>query len=161
MADQKSDTIPVITSLEDFKLQQVLSVNTKQKSMSVCGHWPEEDPTTRAVIVAEKQPITEKTINSLFAKSAHLKQNFQNDIYGQFEASSCSLGELKLTTIFPATEKHILKYMEQSQYLLRETPEDYELITRPFIQAEAMNLQVHVCTFKYSHSNCYMGCFSM
>lgn len=53
--------------------------------------------------------------------------------------------EIKTTVVYPATEKHLQKYMRQDVHLVRETWEDYESITLPFIQSQSFSLQVWSC----------------
>ena len=43
--------------------------------------------------------------------------------------------------IFPATRKHIEKYKRQEVHLLRETADDYNLITRPYIESTQFSTQ--------------------
>jgi len=43
--------------------------------------------------------------------------------------------DVKVNLIFPATAVHVAKYRRQKLVLVRETPELYETITRPFIEA--------------------------
>lgn len=45
-----------------------------------------------------------------------------------------------MTTIYPATQKHIEKYSSQDIFLVEETPEMYEKITLPFIEKEQFSL---------------------
>lgn len=44
--------------------------------------------------------------------------------------------DLKLNAICPALDKQIRKYSEQAQRLIRETPELYETVVLPFIEAQ-------------------------
>ena len=48
---------------------------------------------------------------------------------------------LKSTLIYPASEKHIEKYRRQESHLIRETAEDYEHITRPYIESTQFSTQ--------------------
>lgn len=50
--------------------------------------------------------------------------------------------EIKATVVYPATEKHLQKYLRQEVHLVRETWEDYKNITLPFIQAQSFSIQV-------------------
>lgn len=52
--------------------------------------------------------------------------------------------EIKATVVYPATEKHIQKYLRQEVHLIRETWEDYKNITLPFIQSQSFSIQVWV-----------------
>lgn len=58
--------------------------------------------------------------------------------------SSCLFLEIKATVVYPATEKHIQKYLRQEVHLIRETWEDYKNITLPFIQSQSFSIQVRV-----------------
>lgn len=55
---------------------------------------------------------------------------------------SCLFLEIKATVVYPATEKHIQKYLRQEVHLIRETWEDYRSITLPFIQSQSFSIQV-------------------
>ena len=46
--------------------------------------------------------------------------------------------------VYPATEKHLQKYLRQEVHLVRETWEDYENITLPFIQSQSFSVQVRI-----------------
>ncbi|XP_058712871.1 m7GpppX diphosphatase isoform X4 [Poecile atricapillus] len=66
-----------------------------------------------------------------------------NDIYCTFYLSPPpELSEIKATVVYPATEKHIQKYLRQEVHLIRETWEDYKNITLPFIQSQSFSIQV-------------------
>lgn len=58
--------------------------------------------------------------------------------------SLCLFLEIKATVVYPATEKHIQKYLRQEVHLIRETWEDYKNITLPFIQSQSFSIQVWV-----------------
>lgn len=47
---------------------------------------------------------------------------------------------MKVTTIYPATEKHIQKYVRQDFFLVQETSEVYENITLPHLNREQFSL---------------------
>lgn len=131
-----------ISDFTGFQVTRVLSENNKTKYVAVCGTFSSE-PDLQAVILAEKQPIHPDSLPLLFSPLSRLKLNFQNDIYCQYEAdTNGSLGSLQLTTIYPATSKHITKYSSQQLYMIRETPDDYEAITRSYIETQALSLQV-------------------
>lgn len=48
---------------------------------------------------------------------------------------------VKITSIYPATEKHIKKYSYQHVHLINETPDLYKTVTLPSLQAEQFSLQ--------------------
>ncbi|CRK92696.1 CLUMA_CG006344, isoform A [Clunio marinus] len=51
-----------------------------------------------------------------------------------------SVVTLKISRIYPATEKHIIKYTEQMLFLIEETPVDYITITLPYLKYEQFTL---------------------
>ena len=132
-----------ITSFENFRVHQLLNVNTKLKSFAVCGSFAGRDSSSRAVVLAEKEPLTSDSLSGLFSSSTRLTNNFQNDIYGQATAvAGGGLGNVKLTTIYPATDEHIQKYSDQDCFMVRETPEDYEKVTRGYIESQSLSSEV-------------------
>lgn len=139
----------IISNFNNFKVERILSQDTRQKSIAVCGSFSEDEPIgKRAVVLVEKQPIHIDEVSVIFSSSTQLSLNFQNDIYGQYKATALSsettndVGNLQLTTIYPASDKHIKKYSDQQLYMIRETPDDYHLITKPYIETQALGLQV-------------------
>jgi m7GpppX diphosphatase len=50
------------------------------------------------------------------------------------------LVELKVSIIYPATEKHILKFTVQELHMIDETPEIYEKVTLPYLEKEQFTL---------------------
>lgn len=48
----------------------------------------------------------------------------------------------KMDLIYPASEKHILKFSSQPMYLVQETDEIYQTITLPHILSNSLSLQV-------------------
>ena len=125
----------VITSLDSFSVQSVLSTDTRAKSVAVSGTFaPNNDQL--AVIFAEKQPLTSECFPQLFSSSTKLTCNLSNDIYGQYvaEPQCTGIGRVQLSAVYPATDKHVSKYTDQTLQLVRETPSEYHNITRPFIE---------------------------
>ena len=132
-----------------FQVASVLSDDTRGKSLALCGRFGLESDASsskKAVLVAEKQPINKEeltTFLSTVSSPSQLVLNFQNDIYYQYETQGPGgLGSLKMTLVYPATEKHIIKYTDQQVYIVEETPEDYATISKPYIESQALSLQV-------------------
>lgn len=48
----------------------------------------------------------------------------------------------KMDIIYPATEKHILKFSSQPMYLVHETDDIYQTLTLPHILDSSLSLQV-------------------
>ncbi|CAG8774251.1 13441_t:CDS:2, partial [Racocetra fulgida] len=62
----------------------------------------------------------------------------KNDIYHWYRGifhKDKKWPDFKITLIWPATETHIRKYSLQQRYLIRETPQIYEMFVKPFIKS--------------------------
>lgn len=63
-------------------------------------------------------------------------------------AQLCSPGpcrvvaDVKTTVVYPATEKHLQKYLRQDLHLVRETGDDYKSITLPHLESQSLSIQV-------------------
>lgn len=44
--------------------------------------------------------------------------------------------------VYPATEKHLQKYVHQDLHLVRETGGDYKSITLPHLESQSLSIQV-------------------
>jgi len=126
--------------LDSFKFERVLSENPTSKSIVLYGKFAEaEDKFT--VVLAEKTAFTHEAATSLLTDGhASFTHNFQNDIYGQYSSNT----GIKLTVIYPATEKHVKKYSQQRSIMLQETGHVYAMYVRPYAETQALSLQV--CT---------------
>lgn len=140
-----SETEPGLPPFEEFAVEEVLHNSARTKAVTVTGRFSSR-PELCAVILAEKQPLSETDLQTLFAAGTTLTQSFQNDIYAQY-TTSCpnGVGALKLQTVYPAADAHIRKYSVQPYHLFQETPEDYEKITKRFIEKEVLRIEVHMC----------------
>lgn len=49
---------------------------------------------------------------------------------------------LTATVIWPATQKHVDKYLPKTQYMVAETPQLYKEVTEPYITSQQFSLQV-------------------
>ncbi|XP_053684593.1 m7GpppX diphosphatase [Sabethes cyaneus] len=79
---------------------------------------------------------------SFFSTTSQLRTEFVNDIYGNFLCvADPEVNQIKVTIIYPATEKHIIKFSTQKKYLLEETARDYQTVTLPHIQREQLSLE--------------------
>lgn len=58
---------------------------------------------------------------------------------------SCVITDVKTTVVYPATEKHLQKYMRQDLYLVRETGSDYKNVTLPHLESQSLSIQVTSC----------------
>lgn len=44
--------------------------------------------------------------------------------------------------VYPATEKHLQKYLRQDLHLVRETGRDYKNVTLPHLESQSLSIQV-------------------
>ncbi|XP_019548289.2 m7GpppX diphosphatase isoform X2 [Aedes albopictus] len=94
----------------------------------------ENSSTTAEVVVAAER--------SVFSSKSHLRTEFINDIYGNFLCvTDPEVNQLKVTIIYPATEKHISKYSAHARFLLEETADDYRSVTLPHLEQEQLSLE--------------------
>ena len=65
-----------------------------------------------AILTLEKTPFNPLKIQEIL-KNSQLKLEFKNDIYGQYECQIIdpSLNGIKTNLIYPATQRHIEKYI--------------------------------------------------
>ncbi|XP_036050109.1 m7GpppX diphosphatase isoform X3 [Onychomys torridus] len=49
--------------------------------------------------------------------------------------------DIKTTVVYPATEKHLQKYMRQDLRLIQETGDDYRSITLPHLESQSLSIQ--------------------
>ena len=132
-----------ILPFHQFSVDRVLFTDPRSKTICVLGNF--NDSPDLGVIIAEKQPLTESSIPHLFSSTVQVKKKFQNDIYSQY-VLDCrekgGVGEVRVTTVYPATEKHVKKYSSQKFQLVMETPENYQKITKPFAEKQSLSLDV-------------------
>ena len=142
-----TDRAPSLPPLDQFSLVTLLSEDPASKTVAVAGHFP-RDPALTAVVVAEKTALSHEALSRVFNSDTKFSVATSNSIYGQV-AAECggSVGDLRLLTVYPATEGHLLKYSRQVRHVIHESPQVYERVTRPFIESQSFNIQVRVYTF--------------
>ena len=129
-----------LSDLKDFHIKRILNEFSDTKKIFLEGRMLGDEESI-AILILEKMPFNSLKVKDLLANST-LKLQFKNDIYGQFECQTDpSLNVLKTNLIYPATEKHIQKYISSKTYIIEETPSFYETITLPFIKGETFSLE--------------------
>lgn len=89
----------------------------------------------------QREPITADE-RSFFSTKSQLRTEFINDIYGNFQCvTDPEINQLKVTIIYPASEKHIVKFSAQAKYLVEETANDYQTVTLPHLEQEQLSLE--------------------
>ncbi|XP_061449111.1 m7GpppX diphosphatase [Rhineura floridana] len=129
--------------LAEFSVCKVLRESARDKTIFLHGQVNgASGDGTDAVVILEKTPFQEENVAELLQKYTKLQLQMSNDIYSTY----ClylppELNEIKTTVVYPATEKHLQKYLCQEVYLIQETGEDYKTITLPFIQSQSFSIQ--------------------
>ncbi|XP_058712869.1 m7GpppX diphosphatase isoform X2 [Poecile atricapillus] len=131
-------------TLSDLRVRRVLRESARDKIVFLhAERIGLSGEGTDAVVILEKTPFQEEKIPDLLKKPMNAELQMHNDIYCTFYLSPPpELSEIKATVVYPATEKHIQKYLRQEVHLIRETWEDYKNITLPFIQSQSFSIQV-------------------
>ncbi|XP_002740596.1 m7GpppX diphosphatase-like isoform X1 [Saccoglossus kowalevskii] len=137
---ESGDAAEARDNFAGFKLIKVLNENTRNKCIFVHGSFEGSDDD--AVVLMEKTPFDKQSISAMLTSTTDLKQVMQNDIYGVYTSSPPpDLNGINTTIIYPATDRHIMKYSAQQIYLINETAEEYQEITLPFIESQPFSLQ--------------------
>lgn len=156
----QSDSLPVGEDnggkfqLSQFELVRILSNNSTHKSVAVLGHFRDRSPEQhQAIVTLEKTAFTEGQLqttaetsesgsSSFFTTKSQLRTEFINDVYGNFLClADPEINQLKVTIIYPASEKHIVKFSAQPKHLLEETAQDYQTVTLPHLEQEQLSLE--------------------
>ncbi|XP_055678866.1 m7GpppX diphosphatase [Lutzomyia longipalpis] len=127
-----------------FRLERILNSNTSTKLVSLLGHFTDLSEEKWAVVILEKKPFTEEDLTSkgLFSEATKLREEFVNDIYGNFDCfPQPEINSVKTTVIYPATQKHIDKYSKQEVHIVQETQELYQEVTLKHIEREQFSLE--------------------
>ena len=126
-----------------FRLTRVLDQSAERKTIFLLGRL--EGHEGEAVLLVEKQALAEDVVQRMVAADDNsIELSMQNDIYGlyTFVSPLPEANKMKMTLIFPATQRHIDKYSKKCLHLIHETPEDYQAVTLPFIRERCENLKV-------------------
>lgn len=162
-ATLQSDSHPVVGGGEDngdsskfqlsqFELVRILSNNSTQKSVALLGHFRDLSRENQAIVTLEKTAFTEAQLqtstsesdssSSFFTTKSQLRTEFLNDVYGNFLClADPEINQLKVTIIYPASEKHIVKFSAQPKHLLEEAAQDYQTVTLPYLEREQLSLE--------------------
>ncbi|NXL39158.1 DCPS diphosphatase, partial [Glaucidium brasilianum] len=129
--------------LAELRLRRVLRESARDKAVFLHGEViSPSGESTDAVVILEKTPFQEEKVSELLKKHTKLELQMHNDIYSTYHLyPPPELSEIKTTVVYPATEKHLQKYLRQEVHLIRETWEDYKNITLPFIQSQSFSIQ--------------------
>ncbi|XP_019514462.1 PREDICTED: m7GpppX diphosphatase isoform X3 [Hipposideros armiger] len=142
-----------------FKVQKVLRESARDKILFLHGKVNEasgDGDGEDAVVILEKTPFQVEQVAQLLMGSPELQLQFSNDIYSTYhmfpprqlsgeqvlaEVAACG-EDIKTTVVYPATEKHLQKYLRQDLRLVQETGGDYKNITLPYLESQSLSIQL-------------------
>ncbi|XP_020856358.1 m7GpppX diphosphatase isoform X1 [Phascolarctos cinereus] len=128
-----------------FRLQKVLKESSRDKIIFLHGkvnETSEDGDGDDAVVILEKTPFQVDQVTPLLLGSPELQLQFSNDIYSTYNLFPPRvLSDIKTTVVYPATEKHLKKYLRQDLHLVRETGDDYKNITLPYLDSQSLSIQ--------------------
>ncbi|XP_005378567.1 PREDICTED: m7GpppX diphosphatase [Chinchilla lanigera] len=136
---------PVCLPFSGFRVQKVLRESARDKIIFLHGKVNEDSGLgdgEDAVVILEKTPFQVEQVGQLLSGSPELQLQFSNDIYSTYHLfPPRQLSEVKTTVVYPATEKHLQKYLHQDLRLIRETGEDYRNVTLPHLESQSLSIQ--------------------
>ncbi|GAA5967111.1 hypothetical protein JCM8115_000926 [Rhodotorula mucilaginosa] len=128
--------------LATFEFERLLSEDPRALSVYILGTaQPEQAPVkVPCILKLEKTPYAPGEAQALTSPDAWSKIETvtANDIYSTslaWFAAGRSTADVQISSICPATEKHIKKYSVQVSRLVRETPEVYERVVKPYVDS--------------------------
>ncbi|EFO91810.1 CRE-DCS-1 protein [Caenorhabditis remanei] len=136
--------------LKNAKFQEVLGADSSHKSLFLLLSQPDG---SQGILLANKSPFSEdKTDIEKLLETAKLHEISRNDIFGSYNIEvDGQLNLLKSQLIYPVNERLIAKYRQEEKFVIRETPELYETVTKPYIEKFQLNLNwVYNCLEKRS-----------
>ena len=132
MIDQNS----VSELLKGFVFKKVLQDDDISKSIDILGTINGKDAILKLEKTIFNKNLVEKDLVNSYIGDVHSESN--NDIYFwgllSSQANLANLPSSKYSLIYPATETHIKKYQKSNFHMVRETPEAYEKVVKPYIQ---------------------------
>lgn len=128
-----------LTSFSGFRVKRVLAEDAERKRICLEGSFDrrsskgeDEDDVVqrgsqeeRALVILEKAPFSARAVveeNGQWDDAA-LRLQFANDVYSMYDCSLPAAFNLtKANVIWPATEKHLEKYVVSPTFVVKETP---------------------------------------
>ncbi|TID26172.1 hypothetical protein CANINC_002867 [Pichia inconspicua] len=117
------------SKLKNFTFVKVLDEDSQQKRIVLHGRIDNAD----AILTLEKTFFTNPACLNDYYTNIYLDSS--NDVYywGKTKYTG-SDPTCKFNLIYPATETHFRKYQNANLHMIRETPEAYESIVKPYIE---------------------------
>ena len=144
LADASNGEPPAKVPKRDLDLSQfkmVRQINCMSERKAIFLHVTKNEQP--GIIILEKQPFDEVSAGEVFGSVTSSFNEFSNDIYSDHKIVTKSdvVNEIKTTLVYPATDRHFLKYSQKEPFLVEETQAMYESIVRPFFQKQALSSQ--------------------
>ncbi|XP_004714249.1 m7GpppX diphosphatase [Echinops telfairi] len=128
-----------------FRVHKVLRESARDKIIFLHGKVNEasgDGDGEDAVVILEKTPFQVEQVSQLLRGSPDLQLQFCNDIYSTYHLfPPRQLSDVKTTVVYPATEKHLQKYLRQDLRLIRETGDNYRNVTLPHLESQSLSIQ--------------------
>uniref|UniRef100_A0A670JGQ4 m7GpppX diphosphatase n=1 Tax=Podarcis muralis TaxID=64176 RepID=A0A670JGQ4_PODMU len=107
--------------LAEISVRKVLRESARDKTIFLHGQVNSASGDgTDAVVILEKTPFQEENIAELLKKHTKLQLQMSNDIYSTYHLYlPPELNEIKTTVVYPATEKHLQKYLRQELFSIQ------------------------------------------
>uniref|UniRef100_A0AAV1V5X7 m7GpppX diphosphatase n=1 Tax=Peronospora matthiolae TaxID=2874970 RepID=A0AAV1V5X7_9STRA len=116
-----------------FSLVRVLKRTDTE--LALLGNFKSDNHKKAAVLIIQSAAMDTGTLDQLMSGMS-LHEVLVNDIYSSFLGDvSREVKPYKVNLIYPATERHVRKHMDQSFHMVVETKEAYRMITKPFIKS--------------------------
>ena len=132
--------LKVDNHLIGFSVEKELNCLGDSKSIFLLGKKDEQS----GVIILEKEPFDLKSATDVFnAEVGSCEEVFKNDIYSAhfLITRAESANRIKATVIYPATERHILKYSIKKSQMFEETADVYARCIKAFVEKQALSCQ--------------------
>lgn len=142
---------PVCLPFSGFRVEKVLRESARDKILFLHGKVNESSGDGEdAIVILEKTPFQVEQVAQLLTSSPELQLQFSNDIYSTYHMfPPRQLSDVKTTVVYPATEKHLQKYLRQDLHLVRETGGDYKNVTLPYLESQSLSIQEHLCVLSW------------
>ncbi|XP_061058398.1 m7GpppX diphosphatase [Eubalaena glacialis] len=136
---------PVRLPFSGFRVKKVLRESARDKIIFLHGKVNEasgDGDGEDAIVILEKTPFQVDHVAQLLKGSPELQLQFSNDIYSTYHLfPPRQLSDVKTTVVYPATEKHLQKYLHRDLRLVRETGDDYKNVTLPHLESQSLSIQ--------------------
>ncbi|XP_047733206.1 CMP-N-acetylneuraminate-beta-galactosamide-alpha-2,3-sialyltransferase 4 isoform X3 [Prionailurus viverrinus] len=142
---ENGTSAPVRLPFSGFRVKKVLRESARDKIIFLHGKVNEasgDGDGEDAIVILEKTPFQVEHVAQLLMGSPELQLQFSNDIYSTYHLfPPRQLSDVKTTVVYPATEKHLEKYLHQDLHLVRETGADYKNVTLPHLESQSLSIQ--------------------